>query len=116
MENPKFPVMCHCAKSTTRSSLPPVTGIRNTPWSRPKRRKYIYRLSREKEGNSRSPLTGSLDHCCVLKSKRGRPGRESLKKATTYRPSGDQRGDHMFDEPGTTVTCPLLTSRMRRSP
>src|ERR1700676_364675 len=72
-------------------------------------------LSREKEGNSTSPLTGSVDHRCVLQSNTGRLGRESAKKARMKRPSADHLGDHMPDEPGTTVTCPLPRSRMRRS-
>src|ERR1700678_1946977 len=75
----------------------------------------MYWLSLEKAGYLANPFTGSADHRWVSRSKTFRMD-VFQESAAMKRPSGDQRGDHVPADPGTTVTCRLSRSRSRRSP
>src|ERR1035441_9308232 len=68
-------------------------------------------LSDDHSGYSTKPLKGNADQCCAWISKRLRE-EKCGDMATRYRPSGDQRGDHMPTDPGTFSTRPVVMSRM----
>lgn len=83
----------------------PESGFRYTRSSEPV---IVLKAFEKKERNS--DITVHSNHSWVL-LETGRARRRSTNRARMNRPSGDQRGESMPDEPGTTDTHPFPRSK-----